>query len=436
MIIEHHGAAARGGPIGVCAYAEIAWTAQAAAGQGSSKDEQGRSGQTTVPVTPKAQPHGRGTPYNHAMTVAQLDLSTGTQAPSRAGPSRTGSTLYLLWVAFWLMMIVIAVQEQSRHVAIRWWEPLLWEGSSAAAATLWLLVQRRAATRYARWLGHPLSWFGHHLKWLPLIVLTFVTAVYGFRHGVYTLLGSNYVHESWPQVFIYEAIKLSLFVSLWLGIIFGIDSFAQWQAQRQQLAQLRETVSQAQLAQLKAQLRPHFLFNALNTVSALMHVDVARADRLLARLGDLLRASLQAGEQDLTTLAQEIALLKLYAQVMQERFGTRVEVDWRLAEDTLSLAVPTLILQPLLENAYKHGVERSRGPVRIEIESVRKQSNLILTVRNTGPALEAECPEGVGLRNCKERLHVMYGSAATVQLVNDGGFVQARVVLPCQEHCP
>jgi sensor histidine kinase YesM len=121
---------------------------------------------------------------------------------------------------------------------------------------------------------------------------------------------------------------------------------------------------------------------------------------------------------------------------MQERFGDRVEIDWRLAEDTLGLAVPTLLLQPLLENAYKHGVECSREPVRIEIESRRRQRDLLLIVRNTGPALARQCREGVGLRNCRERLHVMYGSAANVQLLDEDGFVQARVVLPCREQHP
>jgi histidine kinase len=261
--------------------------------------EAGRS----VPVAPKAQLHGRGAPYNYAMTVARFDLSTRTRAPSPADIPRAASTLYLLWVVFWLLMIVIALQDQLRHPAVRWWEPLLWEGSSAAAATFWFVLQRRAGGRYTQFLSQPLSWFGHHLKWLPVVAVGFIVAVYGFRHGAYALLGFTYVHESWPHVFIYEAIKLSLFVGLWLGIIFGFDSFTQWQAQRRQLAELQETLSQAQLAQLKAQLRPHFLFNALNTVSALMHADVARADRLLARLGDLLRASLRAGEQEFTTLA-------------------------------------------------------------------------------------------------------------------------------------
>ena len=232
----------------------------------------------------------------------------------------------------------------------------------------------------------------------------------------------------------YETLKLVMFCGLWMGIIFGFDAFAQAQEQRQRLLALQKSLAEAQLAHLKAQLRPHFFFNALNTISALMQVDVPRADRLLARLADLLRATLQWSDKEITSLREEIRILELYAQIMQERFADRVTLTWNVDTAALAGAVPALLLQPLLENAFKHGVERSRDAVQIEVEGRREGERMRIAIRNTGSILAAERHEGVGLRNCRERLSVLYGEAANLQLTQLPGAVEASVTLPWREH--
>jgi sensor histidine kinase YesM len=334
------------------------------------------------------------------------------------------------WAAVCLLLILVAIQDHVHDSSTAWWEPLLWEGSSCVGATAWLLCQRRNKQRFAPYLDQPLQWFGRHLVWLPLFIVTFISFVYGVRHAVYALLGGRYTHESWLFVFGYESLKLLLFSGLWLGIIFGFDSFEQWQAQRRRLLELQKSLAEAQLSQLKAQLRPHFFFNALNTISALMHVDVERADRMLARLGDLLRISLQINDREMTTLRDEMRTLELFAQIMQERFADRVALDWNIDANLTDAQMPMLLLQPLLENAFKHGVERSVGPVRIEIAARRENNNLLLEIRNTGSVLAADWREGVGLRNCRERLRVIYGQDATLQLMSDADSVVATVALP------
>jgi LytS/YehU family sensor histidine kinase len=258
--------------------------------------------------------------------------------------------------------------------------------------------------------------------------------VYGIRHAVYASLGETYNHESWSYVLLYESIKLLIFYGLWIGLIFGFDTFAQTQEQRQRLLALQKSLAEAQLAQLKAQLRPHFFFNALNTISALMHVDVPRADRLLTRLADLLRATLQWGDQELTSLRDEIRMLELYAQIMQERFADRVTLSWKVDSAALGGAIPALLLQPLLENAFKHGVERSRDAVRIEVEGRREGERLYIAIRNSGSVLGPDREDGVGLRNCRERLSVLYNDAAQMQLTQLPDAVEASVTLPWQEH--
>ena len=341
-----------------------------------------------------------------------------------------GRMLLWLWAAFWLIMILVAIQDELHNPYIAWWEPLLWEGSSCVAATAWLLWQRHNKQRFAPYLDQPLQWFARQLVWLPLLIATFVGFAYGVRHAVYALLGGTYTHEPWLFVFGYESLKLVLFCGLWLGIIFGFDSFEQWQAQRRHLLELQKSLAESQLSQLKAQLRPHFFFNTLNTISALMHVDVERADRMLARLGDLLRISLQINDREMATLREELRTLELFAQIMQERFADRVALGWRIDPDSLDEQVPMLLLQPLLENAFKHGVERSVGPVSIEVAARREDDRLLLEIRNTGSTLLAERREGVGLRNCRERLKVIYGDQARLQLLNDGDSVLAKVTLP------
>lgn len=341
--------------------------------------------------------------------------------------------LFALWGVFWLIMILVGLQDGLVSPYIRWWEPLVWEGSSCLGATAWMLAQRYNQQRFAPYLDRPLQWFGRHLLWLPLLIVTFLLFVYPARHAVYALLGDTYEHESWRFVAVYESLKLVLFSGLWLGIIFGIDSFEQWQAQRRRLLELQKTLAEAQLSQLKAQLRPHFFFNVLNTISALMHVDVERADRLLARMGDLLRISLQIADREMATLREEMRTLQLFAQIMQERFADRVVLAWNVDEKLLDTAVPVMLLQPLLENAFKHGVERSIGPVKIAVGVRSTGQHIVLEIRNTGSPLLREHQDGVGLRNCRERLKVIYGDSASLQLINEDDAVVARVTLPRQE---
>jgi two-component sensor histidine kinase len=381
-------------------------------------------------VDPLAHP---GRPINHHKppASAQNDAVTPTALPSILVAERDDRALFLLWAAFWLLMALVAVQDSRHSTLVRWWEPLLWEGSSCLVSTGWLLLQRRAARRWEPLLAQPWRWFGRHLAWMPGVVFSFVVLVYAFRHGVYAWMGMRYQHDSWPYLFFYESLKLMLFAGLWLGIVFGLSSFRSWQSERERLLALQRHLVESQLAQLRAQLRPHFLFNALNTISSLMHTDVARADRLLTLLADLLRSSLQAGSRETSTLREETELLALYARIMQERFGDRASLTWALPEELMPATVPTLVLQPLLENAYKHGVERSTTPVQISIRAQREFDRLVITVANDG-ALADGVSSGIGLRNGRDRLGLFYGKAASLSLSAAEGRVVARLVLPWQ----
>lgn len=364
------------------------------------------------------------------MSVARLPSPV---SEGRSISSHSPTPVYWLWALFWLLMITASIGEQRRNSDTSWWEPILWEGSSALVTTCWMLVAMRASSRYTQYLDRPMVWFGYHLLWLPLLVITFIPTVYAIRHGVYAAVGRTYHHASWPFVFVYETVKLALFGGLWLGILFGFDSHVQWKLHRQRLLELQRTLSETQLARLQGQLRPHFFFNALNTISALMHTDVMRADRLVAGLGELLRISLRSGEQEMTPLREELHSLELYAQIMQERFRDRVTLNWRVDPGVVAIPVPALLLQPLLENAFKHAVERNTGPVHIDVTAAREGNSLNLAVINSGSTLATDYREGVGLRNCRERLGIIYSAAAVLELREERGGVAARIALPLAE---
>ena len=346
--------------------------------------------------------------------------------PNYAGNPRA---LYSLWTLFWLLMIAVAVQDNISDAYIKWWEPFVWECSSAAVATVWLVLQQRWSRGRDPYISQPLKWFGLHMAWLPVLSVTFIISVYAIRHAIYALAHDTYEHPSWAFIFVYETVKLTLFMALWLAIIFGFKSFSLWKQERERLLQIQKHLAESQLAQLKAQLQPHFLFNALNTISALMQSDVERADRLLTRLADLLRASLTVGSRQLTSLREEWKLLQLYAAIMQERFAGRVTISWNAADETLDASIPAMLLQPLLENAYKHGVERSSQPVSIRVDAKREGDELRIVIHNTG-ALRDEQGSGIGLRNGRERLALVYGERARLEVTPLEDGVAASVTLP------
>lgn len=353
-------------------------------------------------------------------------------APDAPTERQKWRLLAVLWGCFWVLMFTIAVQEQFHNPYVLWWEPLLWEASSALTATVWLVLQLRLARGAKRLLDRPFRWFVQHLKWFPLVALLFIATTYAIRHAVYAAVGMQYQHASWPFLLLQETVKVWLFLGLWLGIIFALESFSMWQEGRHRLALLQKSLVEAQLGQLKAQLRPHFLFNALNTISSLMHVDVARADRLLTQLAELLRASLRMDQEELTSLGAELHIARLYARIMEERFADRVRLDWHIEDEALNARVPTMILQPLLENAFKHGVEHTSVPARIVVAARRVHDALVVRIANSG-SISPMPGAGVGLRNCRARLQAHFDARGRLEFNSDELHAEVRLEIPWQE---
>lgn len=194
---------------------------------------------------------------------------------------------------------------------------------------------------------------------------------------------------------------------------------------------LEAQLADARLQTLRTQLQPHFLFNALNTVSVLMHEDVDAADRVLLQLSALLRRSLDSTEAHEVTLGEEIAFLERYLEIERARMGERFSYRIGVADEVLQARVPNLILHPLVENALRHGLAARGGPGHVEITAEREGDSLRLRVLDDGHGLPAESTERVGLANTRARLRLLYADRQHFEVRNsDGGGVIAEIELP------
>ncbi|HET7461172.1 MAG TPA: histidine kinase [Longimicrobium sp.] len=216
------------------------------------------------------------------------------------------------------------------------------------------------------------------------------------------------------------------------------DYFWRYRARQQEAvrlqaetARLQAQLAEARLATLRTQIDPHFLFNTLNAVSALVERDPRGVRRMIARLSELLRHSLEGAAEAEVTLAQELEFVDKYLEIMRIRFQGSLEVETRVDDPARDALVPNLVLQPLVENAVKHGVSRLRGAGKIEIEARVEDGRVVLRVRDNGPGLAAAPQEGVGVRNTRERLRQLYGDAQSFALrPAEGGGAEAEVTLP------
>jgi two-component system, LytTR family, sensor kinase len=196
-------------------------------------------------------------------------------------------------------------------------------------------------------------------------------------------------------------------------------------------AQMQGSLREARLQALESQLNPHFLFNSLNSIRALVEMDPPRAQDMLTRLANVLRNSLLQDVKHTVPLAQELQVVSDYLALETVRFEDRLRVQIRIAEDASKFTIPPMVLQTLVENAIKHGISRTKGPGDLRIEAARQGDDLEISVENTGKLREPN-PDSVllGHRNIRERLSLLYGDQASLRLEENGDLVKATLLLP------
>lgn len=324
-------------------------------------------------------------------------------------------------------------------VAMKWIDVLFWE---VPRWLLWAILSPlvlRLAQRYG---------FGRERGGRNVLIHIFAGFLISYAHVALTMIATLLL-DFWWYGWTFDAILAkspSLAVKrfqLYFTYDFHVGFLIYWIililhhafAYYRRVAQMEAQVTQAQLQALKMQLQPHFLFNTLHAISAYMYEDVEVADRMLSRLSELLRLTLEnAGVQEVT-LRQELAFLERYLEIERARFDERLTVKMDIAPESLEARVPNLVLQPLVENAVRHGIAPRAQAGWIEIHARRENGMLLLQVRDNGPGLpeneHALGREGIGLANTRARLQHLYGAAHHLELRNaeDGGLL-VRLTIP------
>jgi two-component system LytT family sensor kinase len=246
---------------------------------------------------------------------------------------------------------------------------------------------------------------GKYLVFLPLFV--------PFWHTYYHLPTAQM-----PMFIASNALNVTFDFASVIGVAHAVRYYQRSRERERSEAALRVRLSQAQLEALKSQLHPHFLFNTLNSVAALMHWDVAAADDMVTQLSELLRETLRHPGTHEIPLSEEIALIERYLSIVRARFQDRLTVVYNVAADVRTALVPHFILQPLVENALEHGIALEPGPGRVAISADRTGDQLRIAVVDDGPGLDASATNGngVGLANTRARLAELYGEQQGVTL--------------------
>ena len=241
-----------------------------------------------------------------------------------------------------------------------------------------------------------------------------------------TLLGipglPNVMNKLHPNIVTYWVI---------VGLSLAYSYYRKYQERELRASQLEAQLAQAELQALRMQLHPHFLFNTLHAIATLVHRDPEAADRMIARLSDLLRLTLEnLGVQEVP-LKQELEFLERYLEIEKMRFAERLAVALDVAPEALDARVPYLLLQPLVENAIRHAVAPRAAGGRIELRAAVRDSALHLELRDDGPGLSGSPAEGLGLANTRARLERLYGPAHHFALADaPGGGLLVRMKLP------
>jgi signal transduction histidine kinase len=344
-------------------------------------------------------------------------------------------------IATWLAVAVFFSAENvlvgaARHRAFDWqWDvyhelvyALTWAGFS------FLILA--AGRRWPLGSGNLGQTIGRHLLLMLALAPAQVVTTYSVHYIGLALLGHQPPSTLWSFLgslsggLVWGTLTAFLYYWLILGVQAAFVYQRMYREQRVAAAELESRLSEARLDALRLQVHPHFLFNTLNAISAFVDADPERARRMIARLGELLRGTLNGGTAAELPLARELDLLAPYLEIQQIRFGDRLAIELDVATDAGAALIPTLMLQPLVENAVEHGVKRTPRGARVHLRARRAGDRLRLEVADTGPG-PAGGSDGVGLANTRARLKALYGVAHSFELAaaESGGTV-VRVEVP------
>jgi signal transduction histidine kinase len=241
---------------------------------------------------------------------------------------------------------------------------------------------------------------------------------------------------AWQRLYLTNLDWLLMTYTTFVGLNYALGYYREVQVRGVREAQLQARLAEARLKTLEAELHPHFLFNTLHAISALVQTNPDAADRMISRLSDLLRLTFDRSGAPRISLQEELEFLQKYLEIEQTRFQDRLTVQYDIDPETLDVEVPRMILQPLAENAIKHGVSPRAGQGLVEIVSRLDGGRLRLEVRDNGVGLSgtarSQFRSGVGLANTRDRLECLYGDAQSLEFTEGNGGLTVRIAVPIQ----
>jgi signal transduction histidine kinase len=345
-------------------------------------------------------------------------------SPSTRPLSRV--TLGLLGLAAWGVVVLGTGSQTYATYALKgektsWSDTVLWAFNDWSG---WLLLAPLVfwvARRFPIERPHLSSRLGLHAT-----VALVVSAVHGVLYFLLEWATGSLWHEMTPRqlVLVYVTKSAASGVLIYLALVavsHGINYYRRYQERERRATQLLAQLSRAELEVLKMQLQPHFLFNTLHAISALVRPDPDAAERIITRLGDLLRMSLASNGTQEVPLAQELEFVEKYADIQRTRFRDRLSIRIEAEPGIERAVVPSLILQPLVENSIRHGVERREQSAAIVVRARRVGDRMVLSVADDGPGFPEEVltpvpGRGLGLANTRARIAALYGDAGRLEI--------------------
>ena len=347
---------------------------------------------------------------------------------------RARLAFWLVVFAGWTVLAAAFAVASSLTYALNY-QPPRWRYTLTMAVTEWYVWA--ALTPLVAWLAQRCRLTRAQRVWRRLILLAFAGLPIAFVKVTLTrvLRGVTGGGDDYFQIS-----DLTTHYLIYVAIVAGTHAWLYYrevQGAGLRTAQLEALLAETRLQMLSMQLQPHFLFNTLNTIAELVHERPDTAERMIVGLSHLLRETLHAGLVDRVPLDQELALLDRYVEIQRSRFGDRLDVQVSVSDAaTRHALVPSLLLQPIVENAIKHGIGANARAGRIEISAERTGDHrLLIEVRDDGSGVPpGAVKEGVGLSNCRSRLQTMYGAHGhDLTIANrPGGGVVVRISLPWQ----
>ena len=351
-----------------------------------------------------------------------------------------------LWItSLWAALAVVDAthnvfamrHEGMHHVWMKVFFVLTFEWLPWALVTPWVISLARR---------HPPAWKSPQTWLLHLCVVVGIDVVASAWGSALEIAFQPWLPDFESQAFLvtwplksYASILPALILyALILAITYVLDAKARAAAQQTDTARLNEELSYAQLNALQRQIEPHFIFNALNSISGLVREQKNDAAvSMIVALSDFLRRVAMSSHNPQAQLAQEVEFLEKYLQIQVARFAGRLKVDMQIPEELRKAQIPSLILQPLVENAIKHGIAQRVVGGEVRVAASRANGELHLSVYNDGPLLDRDgsaIKDGIGLSNLRTRLRLLYGSDCDLRLENYGiTGVQVSLALPYRE---